>query len=85
MSLLAGGISENVAADPKSLNRGFTVSRKRRKPVQREGAGVFCIGTVLEVMHHLTLTFGRVSDTLFAVSLTFLRSLSCVDFVGFRG
>lgn len=37
------------------------------------------------MVRDLTLTSGQRSGTLFAVSLTFLRSLSCVDSVGFRG
>lgn len=79
------GRPREPGAAPESLNRGFTKSRRNNEDSSSAGDGR--VESRGDGLHGggLILTFATVSDTLFAVSFTCLRSLSCVDSVGFRG
>lgn len=83
MQSMVHGRLRELGDSPESLNRGFTTSRKRRR-TDNFGAGSNLVATAFNE-DVLILTFAHRSGTLFAVSFTCLRSLSCVDSVGFRG
>lgn len=68
---------------------GIVESRVYHEPKESKAPRMWRVsGSSLDVLAHkrrnaLILTFAQVSGTLFAIRVTCLRSLSCVDSVGF--